>query len=206
MAEAMDRAEQARGKVQTRGDDQDTAFDPTQARYRLALALAELQTEYHRRELANNTLLRELDVLRRDLLARQVAVQEARLDALQAALDRARRAQSEQAVADISEEDASTIAEHPVLSEIQAANRDLSDRLLTVTDRTNQLIRRAIDVRSQLDRVRQVRRTLNEQIEAIRGSPLLWIPWAGCRRRSRRHGSASSISSTSVTRCVSPKC
>ncbi|MCE3027612.1 mechanosensitive channel MscK [Salinicola sp. DM10] len=173
MAEAMDRAEQARGKVQTRSDDQDAAFDPAQARYQLALALAELQTEYHRRELANNTQLRELDVLRRDLLARQVAVQEARLDALQAALDRARRAQSEQAVADVSEEDASTIAEHPVLSEIQAANRDLSDRLLTVTDRTNQLIRRAIDVRSQLDRVRQVRRTLNEQIEAIRGSPLL---------------------------------
>ncbi|WFF43277.1 mechanosensitive channel MscK [Salinicola endophyticus] len=173
MAEAMDRAEKARGEVRTRSDDEDAAFDPTQARYRLALALAEQQTEYHRRELANNTQLRELDVLRRDLLARQVAGEEARLDALQAALDRARRAQSEQAVADVSEEDASTIAEHPVLSEIQATNRDLSDRLLTVTDRTNQLIRRAIDVRSQLDRVRQVRRTLNEQIEAIRGSPLL---------------------------------
>lgn len=173
IADAMTQAEQARTHLQTPGDDESPAFDPAQARYQLALALADLEAEYHRRELANNTQLRELDVQRRDLLERQVAIEEARLNALQAALDRQRRAESEKAVADIGEEDSKAIAAHPVLRDIQKTNGELSDRLLEVTDRTNELIRQAIDTRSQLDRVRQVKRTLNEQIEAIRGSPLL---------------------------------
>ncbi len=173
IASAMNDAEQARTQLQTSSDEDSQVLDPAEARYRLQLALADLQAEYHRQELANNTVLRELDVQRRDLLRRQVAIEEARLDSLQAALDRQRRAESEKAVADISEEDAKAIAAHPVLREIQKTNRELSDRLLEVTDRTNELIRQAIDTRSQLDRVRQVKRTLNEQIEAIRGSPLL---------------------------------
>jgi len=172
MADAMTRAEQARSRLQAPSEDDSATFDPEQARYQLELALAELQAEYHRRELANNTQLRELNVQRRDLLARQVAMEEAQLDALQAALDRARRAESERAVADISKEDAETLAEHPVLRDIQQTNRELSDRLLEVTDRTNVLIRQAIDTRSQLDQVRQIKRTLDEQIEAVRGSPL----------------------------------
>ncbi|WP_244179916.1 mechanosensitive channel MscK [Salinicola salarius] len=173
IAKAMADAEQARTQLQTPDSDETQTFDPAQARYRLELALAELQAEYHRRELANNTQLRELDAQRRDLLQRQVAIEEARLNALRAALDRQRRAESEKAVADIGEEDRAAIAAHPVLRDIQATNRELSDQLLEVTDRTNDLIRRAIDTRSQLDRVRQIKRTLNEQIDAIRGSPLL---------------------------------
>jgi len=173
IAKAMSDAEQARTQLQIPDDDELQGFVPARARYQLELALAELQAEYHRRELANNTQLRELDARRRDLLQRQVANEEARLNALQAALDRQRRAASEKAVADIGEEDSVAITAHPVLREIQKTNRDLSDRLLEVTDRTNDLIRQAIDTRSQLDRVRQVKRTLNEQIEAIRGSTLL---------------------------------
>ncbi|WP_374708187.1 mechanosensitive channel MscK [Salinicola avicenniae] len=173
IADAMARAEEARAHLRPAGESDLQSFDPAHARHRLALALAELQVDYHRRELATNTQLRELDVHRRDLLERQVELEEARLDALQAALDRQRRVESEQAVASISEEDGRAIAEHPVLRDIQQTNRTYSDRLLGVTDRTNELIRRAIDVRSQLDRVRQVKRTLNEQIEAVRGSPLL---------------------------------
>jgi len=175
IAQAMADAEQARTQLQTSTDDDSQASSsaPAQARYQLALALAELQAEYHRRELSNNTQLRELDARRRDLLQRQVAIEEARLNVLQEALDRQRRAESEKAVANIGEEDSAAIKAHPVLRDIQDTNRDLSNRLLEVTDRTNKLIREAIDTRSQLDRVRQVKRTLNEQIEAIRGSPLL---------------------------------
>ncbi|WP_110655751.1 mechanosensitive channel MscK [Salinicola halimionae] len=175
IAQAMADAEQARTRLQTPNDDesQGPTFDPAQARYQLALALAELRADYHRRELANNTQLRELDAQRRDLLQRQVSIEEARLNALQEALDRQRRAESEKAVADIGEEGSAAIKAHPVLRDIQNTNRDLSNRLLEVTDRTNDLIRQAIDTRSQLDRVRQVKRTLNEQIDAIRGSPLL---------------------------------
>ncbi|OLO03728.1 mechanosensitive ion channel protein MscS [Salinicola socius] len=173
IASAMSDAEQARTELETPEDGETRSFDPAQARYQLALALAELQAEYHRRELTNNTQLRELDAQRRELLQRQVAIEEARLNALRAALDRQRRAESEKAVADIGEEDSAAISAHPVLRDIQKTNRELSDRLLGITDRTNELIRQAIDTRSQLDRVRQVKRTLNEQIEAIRGSPLL---------------------------------
>ncbi|WP_425353268.1 mechanosensitive channel MscK [Salinicola aestuarinus] len=174
MAQAMRQAEAARSELQTPSDDEEAGtFEPKQARYQLQLALAELQADYHSRELSNNTQMRELDAARRDLIERRIALEQARLESLQAALDRARREQSEQAVADISAEDAEAIANHPVLSDIQKTNRSLSDRLLEVTDRTNELIREAISARSGLDRVRQVKRTLNQQIDAVRGSPLL---------------------------------
>ncbi|MCK2044856.1 mechanosensitive channel MscK [Chromohalobacter moromii] len=142
-------------------------------RYRVEQALAERRAQWHQSELSHNTRLRELAMQQRDVLEKRIALQEDQLSALQSALDRERREQSEKAIADVGREDAEAIASHPVLTKVQQVNRDLSGELLEVTDRANDLVREGIETRTQLDRVRQVQRTLNEQIDAIRGSLLL---------------------------------
>ena len=135
--------------------------------------LAEVSLLFHQRELSTNTRLRELDQQRRDLLTQRQSRQEAELTLLQNVIDRKRRLASEQAIADAARDDPLLEAGHPVLERAQQVNRDLSLELLRANDRTNALVRESLMVRSQLDHVRQLQRSLNEQIDAIRGSILL---------------------------------
>ena len=92
---------------------------------------------------------------------------------LQSVIDRQRRLASEQAIADAARDDPLVAAGHPVLERAQQINQDLSLELLRANDRRNALLREAITVRSQLDQVTQLQRSLNEQISAVRGSLLL---------------------------------
>lgn len=55
----------------------------------------------------------------------------------------------------------------------QERNQALSLALLQASERDNSLLRDNIDAQRQLEHVRQLQRSLNEQIEAIRGSQLL---------------------------------
>ncbi|PMR77647.1 mechanosensitive channel MscK [Billgrantia endophytica] len=135
--------------------------------------LAERSLRLHQRELGTNTRLRELAQQRRDLLTQQIARQETELALLQSVIDRQRRLASEQAIADAARDDPLLEAGHPVLERAQQVNRDLSLELLRANDRNNSLVRESLAIRSQLDHVRQLQRSLNEQIEAIRGSLLL---------------------------------
>lgn len=135
--------------------------------------LAETNLRYYQRELSSNTRLRELDQQRQDLLTRQIARQESELALLQSVIERQRRLASEQAIADAVRDDPMIEAGHPVLEDAQQVNQELSLELLRANDRSYALVREGLTVRSQLDQVRQLERSLNEQIEAIRGSVLL---------------------------------
>ncbi|MHB0776436.1 mechanosensitive channel MscK [Halomonas sp. WWR20] len=174
ISEAMKRAEEYRDKLEALpSGDESAVIEAQRDVYVTAQALAQRQAQLHQRELTHNTRLRELALQRRDLLERRIEIEQNRLSVLQTVLDRKRRLASERAIADAGREDAEAISGHPVLSKVQEVNRQLSRELLQVTDRTNGLIRDSIGTRTQLDRVRQVQRTLEEQIEAIRGSLLL---------------------------------
>src|SRR5690606_16137000 len=97
----------------------------------------------------------------------------AALALLQNVIERKRRLASEQALADAVRDDPLLEEGHPVLESAQQVNRILSKELLRANDRSNALARESLSVRSKLDQVRQLERSLNEQIEAIRGSTLL---------------------------------
>ncbi|GAB2794456.1 mechanosensitive channel MscK [Halomonas shantousis] len=174
ISEAMKRAEEYRSKLDALSNAGESELVQAQRdHYAIAQALAQRQVQLHQRELAHNTRLRELALQRRDLLERRVEIEQNRLSVLQTVLDRKRRLASERTIADAGRDDAEATAGHPVLNKVQETNRQLSQELLRITDRTNGLIRDSIGTRAQLDRVRQVQRTLEEQIEAIRGSLLL---------------------------------
>ncbi|MFC3283408.1 mechanosensitive channel MscK [Litchfieldella rifensis] len=173
IAETMQRLEQHRRELEDAERQSKRLDDPAMMALRAKQQLAELELRYHQRELIGNTRLRELAMQRRDLLNRQLQEEETRLSLLQSVVDRQRRLQSEQAIADAARDDPLIAAGHPVVLRAQQINRDLSLELLRATDRTNALVRQGIEVRSELDRVRQLQRSLTEQIDAIRGSLLL---------------------------------
>lgn len=173
IAESMRRVEQARRDLDELDVKDIPADDPRRWRRQVARALAEARLLYHQRELGTNTRLRDLDQRRQELLSRQQSRHEAKLALLQNVIERKRRLASEQAIADAVRDDPLLEEGHPVLASAQQVNRALSQELLRANDRSSVLVRDNLTLRSQLDQVRQLERSLNEQIEAIRGSTLL---------------------------------
>jgi potassium-dependent mechanosensitive channel len=173
IGEAMEQAEESRRRLEELDDDQVADDDPIRLQLRIERELAEQTRQLHQRQLATNSRMRELDQQHRDLLERQVASQEARLATLQAILDQRRREASEQAIGEAASEDGEAIIGHPVVLQAREINRTMSQELLRASDRASGLVREGLEVRRQLDQVRQLQRSLNEQIDAIRGSTLL---------------------------------
>lgn len=178
ISEALQRAETLRREHDTReallADRQLSAREDAQLiQWRLERSLAEQEVSLNQRELSANSRLRELAQQRRELLALQIDHQEQRLNLLQGVIDRQRRLQSEQAIADAARDDPLIAEGHPVVLRAQQMNQTLSLELLRATDRANSIVRENIEAQRQLELVRQLQRSLNEQLEAIRGSQLL---------------------------------
>ncbi|QTP61194.1 mechanosensitive channel MscK [Billgrantia antri] len=173
IAEAMQTVERTRRSLDALEGQGVSDDSPQLWQLEVERRLAERTLRLRQRELGSNTRLRELAQQRRDLLTQQIARQEAELTLLQSVIDRKRRIATEQAIADAARDDPLLEAGHPVLERAQQVNRELSLELLRANDRHNGLVRESLAIRSQLDHVRQLERSLNEQIEAIRGSLLL---------------------------------
>src|SRR5690554_5835876 len=132
----------------------------------------ESKNDLRRAELAGNSVLQELGSSRRDLLLVQVERQEQGILALQSLLNKKRQADSEQTVAELSLEVSKAGTDSLLLRE-SSLNLKLSDYLLSVTERRNQLTQRNLLVRQQLDSVQQTDQALEEQISVLQGSLLL---------------------------------
>jgi len=178
IAEALQRAESLRRQHDEReallADRQLSALsDANLIQLRLERALADREVSFYQRELSANSRLRELAQERRDVLMMQIDYQEQQLNMLQGVIDRQRRLASEQAIADAARDNPLIAAGQPVVVQAQQTNQTLSLELLRATDRANSVVRENIEAQRQLEHVRQLQRSLNEQIDAIRGSQLL---------------------------------
>ncbi|WP_089707181.1 mechanosensitive channel MscK [Halomonas arcis] len=178
MAATLERMEALRRDYAEReallGDRQLSVLsDAGMIQLRLEQAVAEREVALYQRQLSANGRLRDLAQQRRDLLLLQIEHQEQQLNLLQSVIDRQRRLASEQAIADAAQDNPLIAAGHPVVVQAQQRNQALSLSLLQASERDNSLIRANIDAQRQLEHVRQLQRSLNEQIEAIRGSQLL---------------------------------
>lgn len=178
MAATLERMEVLRRDAAEReallGDRQLSALnDARMIQLRLERAVAEREVALYQRQFSANGRLRDLAQQRRDLLMLQIDQQEQRLNLLQSVIDRERRLASEQAIADAAQGNPLIVAGHPVVAQAQQRNQALSLSLLQASERDNSLVRDNIDAQRQLEHVRQLQRSLNEQIDAIRGSQLL---------------------------------
>lgn len=136
------------------------------------LLALESKNNLRRAELAGNSVLQELGSNRRDLLLTKVRLQEQEILALQSLLNEKRQADSEKTVAELSLEVSKAGSDSLLLRE-SGLNLKLSDYLLTITERRNQLTQRNLLVRQQLDTVQQTEQALDEQINVLQGSLLL---------------------------------
>ena len=139
---------------------------------RAELLALESKSNLRRAELSGNSILQELASSRRDLLVTQVGRQEHEIRMLQSLLNEKRQADSEQTVAELSLEVSKAGTDSLLLRE-SSLNLKLSDYLLSVTERRNQLTQRNLVVRQQLDSVQQSDQALDEQISVLQGSLLL---------------------------------
>ena len=136
------------------------------------LLALESKNNLRRAELAGNSALQELGSSSSDLLQLKLRLQEQDVLALQSLLNQKRQADSEKTVAELALEVSKAGTDSLLLRE-SSLNLKLSDYLLTVTERRNQLTQRNLVVRQQLDSVQQTEQALEEQISVLQGSLLL---------------------------------
>ncbi|NLZ80047.1 MAG: mechanosensitive channel MscK, partial [Gammaproteobacteria bacterium] len=136
------------------------------------LLALESKNNLRRAELNGNSALQELGSSSSDLLKLKLRLQEEDVLALQSLLNQKRQADSEKTVAELALEVSKAGTDSLLLRE-SSLNLKLSDYLLTVTERRNQLTQRNLVVRQQLDSVQQTEQALEEQISVLQGSLLL---------------------------------
>ncbi len=136
------------------------------------LLALESKSVLRRAELTGNSVLQELGTNLRDLLLAQVAQKEQGILAVQSLLNEKRQAYSEKTVAELSLEVSKAGTDSLLLRE-SSLNLKLSDYLLSITERRNQLTQRNLLVSQQLDSVQQTDQALEEQISVLQGSLLL---------------------------------
>ncbi|CDF86643.1 conserved hypothetical protein [Pseudomonas knackmussii B13] len=131
------------------------------------------QVQLLRQQLAGNNLLQDLANSRRDLLSEQIARAEHETLELQTMISDKRRQQSEKTVAELAKDSSQSTGSDSLLSQENATNLRFSDYLLRTTDRLNDLTRRNLEAKQQLDTLTQLDQTLDQQINVLRGSLLL---------------------------------
>ncbi|CAD5107348.1 mechanosensitive channel MscK [Zestomonas carbonaria] len=136
------------------------------------LAALAARAQLRREELAGNSLLQDLGRARHDLLEERIRRAEQESLALQSLINDLRREQSERTVAELSRETRQTSGDN-LLARESATNLKLSDYLLRSTERLNDLTRKNLETKQQLDNLNQVDQALDEQIDVLQGSLLL---------------------------------
>lgn len=126
ISDALQRTESLRRQSDEReallGDRQLSArHDAQLIQWRIERALAEQEVNLNQRELSANSRLRELAQERRELIELQIDQQEQQLNLLQGVIDRQRRLQSEQAIADAAKNDPLIAEGHPVVLNAQCS-------------------------------------------------------------------------------------
>lgn len=132
----------------------------------------QIRNNLRQAELANNSVLQDLAGSTRELMATRVQAQEDYIATLQGLLSEKRQAASELAVHEQSLK-VEKAGEDTLLLKESNLNLQLSDYLLTITERRNRLAQRSLEVRQQLDSVQQAEQAMEEQIAALQGSVLL---------------------------------
>ncbi|MCB1676867.1 MAG: mechanosensitive channel MscK [Halioglobus sp.] len=166
------RIQQIKGLLKTASDSNKAVTDEKTDALKVELLALERKNDLRRAELDGNNLLQELGTSLRDLARNKIRVQEQDILYLQSSLNEKRQVDSEKTVAQLSSEVSKAGGDTRLLRESRL-NLSLSDYLLTITERRNQLTQRNLQVRQQLDSVRQTDQALEEQISVLRGSLLL---------------------------------
>lgn len=137
------------------------------------LVTLETRIQLRNQELSVASTLEELAWMRKRVLEAEEAAIQGRLDVLQPMINE----QREEALShEIGEADPSLpgeLARHPRLEEARERNDSLRDQIRQASDDVNDLLRKAVNAQTRLDRARLLSSTVHDQISMLDGSLLL---------------------------------
>ena len=136
------------------------------------VATLTLSNTLDRRELAGNEALLDLGLSRRELLTERIARLEQEILAMQDLINQKRLEKAAQTRADITREVPKADSDQ-LLAQQTRYNLELTEYLLRVTDRLNEVTQANLLTRQRLENLTQGQQALGQQIDALRGSLLL---------------------------------
>ncbi|CAA2930571.1 mechanosensitive channel MscK [Arsenophonus endosymbiont of Bemisia tabaci] len=133
------------------------------------------QNKFQQHALQANTQLQDVLQKQRDYTATYLELIQSDIQYIQATINNKRLNYSEETAkeAQRSTINSQEVEEYPVIKHEKAINKALSERLISVTQDSNQLVQKGIRIKSWLERAIQVESNLKEQITVLRGSLLL---------------------------------
>lgn len=122
-----------------------------------------------------NTQLQDVLQKQRDYSAEFIEVLNEQIQQVQATISDKRLDNSEETAREVQSSPSANLnaSNNPLVQKEIAINKQLSERLISVTQENNLMVQKGIKVQSWLERVTQTERNLKEQINVLRGSLLL---------------------------------
>ncbi|WP_068869936.1 mechanosensitive channel MscK [Edwardsiella tarda] len=155
---------------------EDNQLRPTQRNMlNTELAMLNQSLEYQQQSLEDNTTLQDTLQKQRDYANARIAQLEHRVQLIRQAGYNKELSQQEKTAREAlnSDDVAQDFTRNPLIAQQIEINRDLSQRLIDATEKTNTLVQESIRVKNWLDRSLQAERNLKEQISVLKGSLLL---------------------------------
>lgn len=133
------------------------------------------QNDFQKKVLQANTQLQDVLQKQRDYSAEFIEVLNEQIQQVQATISDKRLDNSEETAREVQSSPSANLnaSNNPLVQKEIAINKQLSERLISVTQENNLMVQKGIKVQSWLERVTQTERNLKEQINVLRGSLLL---------------------------------
>ena len=174
ISKAMERMDTIRSRLNEGTDENgDPLGNKKEQLLNTELRALETRIERYNQELAVVDKKQDIARLEQQLLNTEQATLEAQLDAVQPLIKQRRINQLEDMANSPESSLPETVLDNERIQNAMAENQNLREQLASTSQAVNDLLRRAIDTKTQLDKARALSSTVNDQIRLLDGSLLL---------------------------------
>lgn len=174
ISKAMERMDTIRSRLNEGTDENgDPLSNKKEQLLNTELRALETRIERYNQELAVVDKKQDIARLEQQLLNTEQATLEAQLDAVQPLIKQRRINQLEDMAKSPESSLPETVLDNERIQNAMAENQSLREQLASTSQAVNDLLRRAIDTKTQLDKARALSSTVNDHIRLLDGSLLL---------------------------------
>lgn len=174
ISKAMDRLDTIRTRLNQGIDEEGETLSELQTRsLNTELKALESRIERYNQELSIVDKQQDIARLRLQTDKQQQLIIEAKLDALQPLINERRLNQLEETAKSPETDLPKSILDHPQVRKAMEKNRALREQLASASENVNNLLREAVNTKTELDKARSLSSTVNDQIRMLDGSLLL---------------------------------
>ncbi|MCG8438472.1 MAG: mechanosensitive channel MscK [Pseudomonadales bacterium] len=174
ISRAMDRMDTIRTRLNQGVDEDGENLSDVQTRsLNTELKALESRIERYNQELAIVDKQQDVARLRQQTDKLEQNLIEARLDALQPLINERRSNQLEELANSPESDIPAAVLEHPQVQKAMEKNQALRKQLASASENVNNLLRKAVNTKTELDKARSLSATVNDQIRMLEGSLLL---------------------------------